>query len=152
MKNDYRRNYFWRIRDSETGEIKRYFNLNGKMIEVSKDVFNVCYNSYLKMNREIINDSKASLISIDSFERDELTADDSESEKELIEGLYMKEKFQEIMNLISKLDQNEKDLITNLLINEKTERELARQLNLSQTAVHKRKNKILKKIKENSRK
>ena len=38
-------------------------------------------------------------------------------------------------------------MITNLLISEKTERELANLLNVSQQAIHKRKNVILKKIK-----
>ena len=47
---------------------------------------------------------------------------------------------------INRLNIEDKELITNLLIQEKTERELAKQLNVSQNAIHKRKNNILKKV------
>lgn len=47
MINDYHKNYFWVCLD-ELGRKKYYFNIKGNFIEVDKDVFNVCYNSYKK--------------------------------------------------------------------------------------------------------
>ena len=45
------------------------------------------------------------------------------------------------MNIINHLSEEEKDLITNLLINNKTERELAIKMGISQSAVNKTKKK-----------
>lgn len=153
MKNDYNNSYFWRIRDPETGEIKRYFKINGKLIEVDRDVFNICYNSYEKMNREITNDCKVNLISLDAFDKDgaELS-NGSDIESNLIDQIDRKDKINEIMRLISKLEPHDRELITNLLVYEKTERELAKQLNVSQNAINKRKKTILKKIRKDLQK
>lgn len=150
MNNDYNNSYFWRIRDPETGEIKRYFKIKGKLVEVDRDVFNICYNSYEKMNREIANDCKVNLISLDAFDKKgtELS-NNGNVELNLLDQIDKKDKINEIMRLISKLDPYDRELITNLLIYEKTERELAKQLNVSQNAINKRKRKILKKIRKN---
>ena len=150
MNNDYNNSYFWRIRDPETGEIKRYFKIKGKLIEVDRDVFNICYNSYEKMNREIANDCKVNLISLDAFDKEgaELS-NDVNVELNLLDHIDRKDKINEIMKLISKLDSHDRELITNLLVYEKTERELAKQLNVSQNAINKRKKTILKKIRKN---
>lgn len=153
MNNDYDNSYFWKIRDPATGEIKRYFKIKGKLIEVDKDVFNICYNSYEKMNREIANDYKVNLISLDAFDEEKTEMSKNNNvESNLIDQIDKKEKVNEIMKLISKLDFHDRELITNLLIYEKTERELAQQLNVSQNAINKRKRNILKKIKENMKK
>lgn len=53
-----------------------------------------------------------------------------------------------ILDEINKLSTDDKELIINLLIQEKTERELAKQFNISQNAIHKRKHNILKKIRK----
>ena len=153
MNNDYNNSYFWRIRDPETDEIKRYFKIKGKLIEVDRDVFNICYNSYEKMNREITNDCKVNLISLDAFDKDgaELS-NGSDIESNLIDQIDRKDKINEIMRLISKLEPHDRELITNLLVYEKTERELAKQLNVSQNAINKRKKTILKKIRKDLQK
>ena len=59
-----------------------------------------------------------------------------------------KHKLSMILDEINRLNINDKELITNLLIQEKTERELAKQLHVSQNAIHKRKNNILKKLRK----
>lgn len=53
-----------------------------------------------------------------------------------------------VLNEIDKLSPDDKELITNLLVQEKTERELAKQLHVSQSTIHKRKNNILKKLRK----
>ena len=52
-----------------------------------------------------------------------------------------------ILHIINSLPEDEKNLITNLLLKEKTERELSKELNVSHSTIHKRKNNIIKKIK-----
>ena len=53
-----------------------------------------------------------------------------------------------VLNEIDKLSPDDKELITNLLVQEKTERELAKQLHVSQSTIHKRENNILKKLRK----
>jgi len=42
MKNDYNRNYLWKIKNPETQQYRFYLRPNGKFVEVNEDVFKVC--------------------------------------------------------------------------------------------------------------
>lgn len=148
MRNDYERNYFW-IRTDETGLKHYYFKINGEYHEVERKVFNICHNSYMKQNRDADRDDEAGLISLDGdkyFENplmDTLSVDD-----DVIDSIDISERVKEVMHEINRLNNKDRELITNLLIKEKTERELAKQLDVSQVAIHKRKIKIIEKIKK----
>ncbi|WP_229105248.1 sigma-70 family RNA polymerase sigma factor [Longibaculum muris] len=147
MKNDYSKNYFWKIKNPKTQKYKFYLRPNGKLVEVNEDVFKVCYNSYKKIIRDNIKDNQARLISLDADIHNDVTYLDivSDNNSMDIENQY---KVSMILDEINKLSSNDKELITNLLIQEKTERELAKQLHISQNAIHKRKNNILKKLRK----
>ncbi|MFR6099595.1 MAG: sigma-70 family RNA polymerase sigma factor [Longibaculum sp.] len=147
MKNDYSKNYFWKIKNPKTQKYKFYLRPNGKLVEVNEDVFKVCYNSYKKIIRDNIKDNQARLISLDADIHNDVTYLDivSDNNSMDIENQY---KVSMILDEINKLSSNDKELITNLLIQEKTERELAKQLPISQNAIHKRKNNILKKLRK----
>ena len=147
MKNDYSKNYFWKIKNPKTQKYKFYLRPNGKLVEVNEDVFTVCYNSYKKIIRDNIKDNQARLISLDADIHNDVTYLDivSDNNSMDIENQY---KVSMILDEINKLSSNDKELITNLLIQEKTERELAKQLHISQNAIHKRKNNILKKLRK----
>lgn len=147
MKNDYSKNYFWKIKNPKTQKYKFYLKPNGKLVEVNEDVFKVCYNSYKKLMRDNIKDNQARLISLDANIHNDVTYLDivSDNNSMNIENQY---KVSMILDEINKLSSDDKELITNLLIQEKTERELAKQLHVSQNAIHKRKNNILKKLRK----
>ena len=147
MKNDYSKNYFWKIKNPKTQKYKFYLRPNGKLVEVNEDVFKVCYNSYKKIIRDNIKDNQARLISLDADIHNDVTYLDivSDNNSMDIENQY---KVSMVLNEIDKLSPDDKELITNLLVQEKTERELAKQLHISQNAIHKRKNNILKKLRK----
>ena len=147
MKNHYSKNYFWTIKNPKTQKYKFYLRPTGKLVEVNEDVFKVCYNSYKKIIRDNIKDNQARLISLDADIHNDVTYLDivSDNNSMDIENQY---KVSMILDEINKLSSNDKELITNLLIQEKTERELAKQLHISQNAIHKRKNNILKKLRK----
>lgn len=147
MKNDYSKNYFWKIKNPKTQKYKFYLRPNGKLVEVNEDVFKVCYNSYKKIIRDNIKDNQARLISLDADIHNDVTYLDivSDDKSMNIENQY---KVSLILDEINKLNSDDKELITNLLIQEKTERELAKQLRVSQSTIHKRKNNILKKLRK----
>lgn len=147
MRNDYSKDYFWKIKNPKTQKYKFYLKPNGKLVEVNEDVFKVCYNSYKKLMRDNVKDNQARLISLDANIHNDVTYLDivSDNNSMDIENQY---KVSMILDEINKLSSDDKELITNLLIQEKTERELAKQLHVSQNAIHKRKNNILKKLRK----
>lgn len=138
MRNDYSRNYFLKIKNPETQQYKFYLRPNGKLVEVSEDVFKVFYDSYKKLMRDNIRDNQVKLMSLDSQVVDDTTYMDviADNKNMNIENEY---KLSMILDEINRLNINDKELITNLLIQEKTERELAKQLHVSQNTIHKRK-------------
>lgn len=141
MKNDYSRNYFWVKVDKENNEKRYYFKINGKLNEVSREVFNICYSSYKKMLRDNQRDGN-----------DEHLTDNPDYEIELINHIDKKQKIDMVIDAFNTLNEDEKNLLINLLIMEKSEREIAKQLKLSQPAIHKKKNTIIKKLKKKIRK
>lgn len=52
MKNDYRKDYFW-IKKDEFGKKHYYFNTDKGLTEVDREVYSVCFYSYLKISRDI---------------------------------------------------------------------------------------------------
>ena len=152
MKNDYQKNYFW-ICPYEFGNKKYYFNIKGNLVEVSKEVFNVCYNSYKKQLRDQKKDINANLISLDDVNKDGMEISNFVGvDPDYISDMYMENQIALVMKCISELNNKDRDLITNLLIKEKTEREIAQFLNTSQPSIHKRKKAILRKIRKNIKK
>lgn len=148
MKNDYHKNYFWVCPD-ELGRKKYYFNIKGSLIEVDKDVFNVCYSSYKKQLRQQVKDIDADLVSFQDVNKDGNELSNFVGvDNDYINKLYNQEKIAEIMNSINELDDNDRELITNLLIKEKTEKEMAIQFNVSQQYINKKKHLIIEKIKK----
>lgn len=152
MENDYQRNYFW-ICPDEFGNKKYYFNIKGNLVEVTKEVFNVCYSSYKKQLRDQKKDINANLMSLDAVNKDGVMISDFVGiDPDYISDMYIENQIALVMKCINELNDQDRDLITNLLIKEKTERELAQFLNTSQPNIHKRKKAILKKIRKNIKK
>lgn len=150
MKNDYNKNYFWIVQE-ETRR-RYYFKLNGELHEVNKDVFNVCYNSYKKQQRDIKRDINAGLVSLDEESENNIPILErlsSRKDYSEIDKIQFADNIQLIMNEINKLEEHERELITNLLIKEKTEKELAEQLHMTQQGINYKKKAIIKKIKKN---
>ena len=111
------------------------------------------YQEYdLKVQRTIF-DEQTNMIEIipsreDSYER--LQEQDVQfgeiglgTEELVIQNLQ----FEQLHKAISMLSEDEQYLIKQLFFEERTERELAKELNIYHNAIHKRKNRILKKLK-----
>lgn len=139
MENDYNKNYFWVKRDLE-GNKHRYFRINGQFYEVSEEVYKTCYNSFKKEEREKEKRSEFKVSSLDQLDNNNTALVDKIADNNnQYDTFNVKEEVENVMNIINHLSEEEKDLITNLLINNKTERELAIKMGISQSAVNKRK-------------
>lgn len=145
--NDYDKNSFYSHIDDSIGKRRFYIKVGKRMIEVSKDIYYVCYNSYRKQLRDNKRDELNNLISLDyklegGYEISEVIG----KEEQYLDDIYSKDLISLILKTINELDNEDKELITELLINEKEGKELAKSYNLSKQAISKRKKKIIKKI------
>lgn len=142
--NDYSKYDFYNYKDANDG-IRHYFiKVNKQMIEVSKDVYYVCYNSYRKQLRDNIRDQNFKLFSFDAMNLDghclldKLMSEQSEVEKD--------ERIHKVLQIMNTLSDEDKALITELMINEKEEKEIAEKYHIARQTVNKKKKRIIKKI------
>lgn len=143
MKNDFY------VRKDGDGNKSYFMKIKGKYFEVPHDVFNVCFASYRKQLRVIKKYYDNRLISLDQeLEDGSKIIDMIADAKDEFRFIRLNDEVKCILDIIENLSEEEKTLITNLLLKEKTEKELAKQLHVSQVTVHKRKNNILKKLKK----
>lgn len=150
---DYSKNSFYTKTENKTGNISYFIKLNNQQIEVTKDVYTICHNSYQKQLRDLRRDEKYCLISYDAVFDNELPLLDKLGiENDLIEDITLQDDYILILNIINKLKEREKKLIKELLIAEKTEKELAKKYNFSQQAINNKKRRIIKKIKKDFKK
>ncbi|WP_349820347.1 sigma-70 family RNA polymerase sigma factor [Catenibacterium sp. RTP21428st1_D7_RTP21428_210409] len=148
MKNDYKKNDFY-IKKDENGNKYYFMRIYGTYIEVPHEVFNVCYASYKTQLRDIQKDINYKLKSLDNeFNNNVRYVDMVVDEVDHYEQIKINDEVAVILHIIKSLPEDEKDLITNLLLKEKTERELSRELDVPYSTIHKRKNNIIKKIKK----
>ena len=143
MENDYKRNYFWIKRDLK-GNKHYYFKIKGQYHEVSEEVYKTCYNSFKKEEREKEKRNEFKVSSLDQLDNNNTALVDKIAD--------VNEEVENVMNIINQLSEEDKNLITNLLIKNKTERELSALMGVSQPAIHKRKKRIIENIKNKSKK
>ena len=136
--------------------------VSGQYIEVTDAV----YDAYMKGDRKIRyfeNDLKTERVLMDTDGHikqiipsredslDRLMDDNAEQftdHHESVEDMVLRKiSAEKLYQALAELSEKERELIVALFFEEKTERELAVVLGISQPAVHKQKNKILKKLK-----
>jgi RNA polymerase sigma factor (sigma-70 family) len=136
--------------------------VSGQYIEVT----DIVYDAYMKGDRKIRyfeNDLKTERVLMDTDGHikqiipsredslDRLMDDNAEQftdHHESVEDMVLRKiSAEKLYQALTELSEKERELIVALFFEEKTERELAIVLGISQPAVHKQKNKILKKLK-----
>lgn len=143
MRNDYKKDYFW-IKIDELGMKHYYFNTDRGLIEVNKEIYYVCFYSYLKINRDIKKDIKANLISYDYTNNEghtllDVIGKNVDYDKEVI--------ISQALDEIKNLTYEEQMLIKGLYIEGKTLRELSKELGNPVMTLQNRKKNVLKKLK-----
>lgn len=143
MRNDYKKDYFW-IKIDELGMKHYYFNTDRGLVEVNKEIYYVCFYSYLKINRDIKKDIKANLISYDYTNNEghtllDVIGKNVDYDKEVI--------ISQALDEIKNLTYEEQMLIKGLYIEGKTLRELSKELGNPVMTLQNRKKKVLKKLK-----
>lgn len=141
MKNDYEKSNFW-IKEID-GKKLYYIRMKNEFIEVSKDVFSICRNSYQKMYYEIKKDARVSHYS----DVNQIHLFHCFYDFDYTEYLFNKEITNKVKDAIQLLSTDEQFIIIQLYFNELTEKEVAEKLGISQQRLHYQKKKILNKLK-----
>ena len=131
---------------------KYYWIIDKKFYEVSKETYQKFKKEYdhARMLREYEEEDEIEVLSLDEYVTENITGYEMLSDPEVNvedEAVHnvMLEKLKEIMK---ELSEKEKNLIDQLYKLEMTEREIAEEMGVSQCAVHKRKEKLLNKLKK----
>ena len=125
---------------------KEYFiELNGRQIPVGKEVYDAFKRpAWKERKRSQVRAEKE--LSLEAFAdagfeipSGEALVDEIVEDKLLLDMLS---------KALSELTEEERVLIDELFFNDKSEREIAREIGVSQPAIHKRRNRILEKLKK----
>ena len=135
----------------DTGMCKKYYwIIDGKYYEVSKETYQKFKREYDHARMLQRYENEVYVFSLDAMATEETTgydviADLGVNVEETAVHNLMIEKLRDTMK---KLDDEELDLIKQIYVDEKTQREIAAELGISQNAVNKRKIKLLNKLRK----
>lgn len=136
---------FCMLRDDDESFDNRYFiPVQGMLLEVSKNAYKEFYCEVERRKYLHKLDKKFETISIDSIHNLNISVMDNDV-LDTVANKIAVDKLHQCLDLLSKDEEN---LINAIYFNGITEREFAKIQGVSQAAVHKRKHRILKKIKK----
>ena len=129
---------------------KEYFLfVNGKKIKVSKEVYKVYWQEKNHENYLKQIDRKNNLLLFSSFDHDghfvDNIVDDSLDVNKIVQTQMM---IEAIRDALSKLNEEEREIIDRLYFKDETLMSVAKTKKISHPAIIKRRNKILKKLRE----
>lgn len=146
--NDYNKNTFWTCKNEETGEMKYYMRINNIYVEVQKEVYQVCFNSYRKALRESVKLGKYPVISLDQEnEQGKTLYDIIKSNDDVESNTFTDDMLESIETELDTLDLEDRKIAELILFYDKTEQEVADLLGVKKYIVNYRKRKIFEKIK-----
>ncbi len=129
---------------------RKFISLHGMLMEVSEADYKVFYRDrrrqrYLREESIRVGEVSYNALDTDEMSGEETIADPSEPIDQMIVD---KLDIESILSCLDKLSEAERDLLFAVFYQRKTERVVAKELNISQPAVHKRIQKIIGKIRE----
>ncbi len=139
-----------RIKQDKFYEYKLFIPLHGMLMEVEKDEYKTFYKNvrrqkYLQELCAANGDISYDMLTTDDFNGQDILVDEEQDVEEIVEKKMLLDKLKNCLLLLS---VEERALIQMIFFEELTEREIARKQGISQVAVHKKKQRILNKIKE----
>lgn len=145
---DYKR--FELMMNQQSEKNKRFFiPLHGMLMEVEERDYQEFYKTerrqrYLREESRINGEISFDMLATDEFKGKEIIVNSREDVAQEVENKIM---LDDLSSALDMLTDEERELLQELYFEERTERELANQKNVSQVAIHKRKLRVLDKIK-----
>ena len=130
--------------------MKYQIEIDNQLIEVSEEVYRTYHQ--MRNHEDYLNkkDKRNGLTYYQALDNHNLLGVDIIEDKgaNVLDAVIKQEEQVALKNAIAKLKKRDKELIEELYFNEQTERELAKRLGVSHQTVHKKKVRILKKLRE----
>ena len=136
---------------SEFSDGKPYFiNLVYAVMETNRENYYSFYKEkrrqkYIREEAELFNEVSYDALDNDEFQGSDVVIDNSESFENVIEREILAEKLSQMLSL---LNAEERKLIMQIYYEKKSERDLSEYMKISNIAIHKRKHRILQKLKK----
>lgn len=129
---------------------KKFLPFYGMLMEVTEDAYRDFYSAkrrqkYITERSRKNGDFSYDMLTTDDFNGEDIIVDDREPLDEQVVRKVMVDKLRYAMFI---LPENEQELIRKIFFEELSERTLAEKYGVSQVAIHKRKVKILNKLKK----
>lgn len=130
-------------------EDKLFLPLHGMLMEVTADEYRTFYKNvrrqkYLKELSTANGDFSYDVLTTDDFNGQDILVDEEQYVEEIVEKNTLLDKLNTCLSMLS---VEEREIIQMIFFEELTEREVAKKQGISQVAVHKRKQRILSKLK-----
>lgn len=128
-----------------------YIRLRGALIAVTPDVYHVCHRTKRQAKTLYEKDERNNLVSYDGMDTEDTLGVETISDPNTpsVEDIVLSKMYRERLRYcLSQLTETEQSLIYALFYEEKTEREYAETLGISQNAVNKRRHKVLAKLRQ----
>lgn len=152
MKNDYSKFNFWIKK--ENNYYLYFIRVNKQWINVSKEIYTICRNSYRKINRDNYRDNDI-ICHYDNFEIAEIdhsnfikTNSFENDIEQIVDKLSISIQIEKLYKAVDMLSNQEKEIIVLIYFKNKTTRETADILHLPCTSLHNKKIRILKKLRK----
>lgn len=143
---------FCMLRDGDESFDNRYFiPVQGMLLEVSENEYKAFYRDLERKRYLHKLDRKFDLISIDTVHGLNVNATDyyvADKIIDVVDIVTKKVMVEKLYQCLASLNAYEQSLIENIYFNGMTEREIAKVQGVSQVAIHKRKHRILEKMKK----
>lgn len=140
------------LRDGDESFDNRYFiPVQGMLLEVSENEYKDFYRDLERKRYLHKLDRKFDLISIDTVHGLNVNATDyyvADKIIDVVDIVTKKVMVEKLYQCLASLNAYEQSLIEDIYFNGMTEREIAKAQGVSQVAIHKRKHRILKKMKK----
>ena len=143
MKNDFKRRDFY-IKRNDNNEKQFFISINKQWVEMNREVFLVYQNSYKKLYRDQIRD-RGKIIHYEHVDDIQPYLNGTINCDPILD-VYRKELKSKLYRALEQLDEDEREFIFLYYYCEVSERQLATYFNKSKTAIHYKKNKLLKKL------
>lgn len=131
-------------------ERKYLIYIDGQAISVSKEIYKTYYKMYRRERYLEERDLKHGLIKYNKFDRkddnyEDCIRDDLIDVEQIVETKLM---IEELYRALSSLNDDERELVLDLFFREKSLREAAEERDISHSMIAKRRDSILKKLKD----
>jgi len=137
------------LRKENNDTVKFFLPLYGVLMEVSEDTYKEYYKDRRRQKYLAECSKENGEISYDSLTTDEFNGEDILVDKiDVLEEVERKLMRDLIHKSLLLLPEEERKLMSEIYVEGLTERQLAKKYGISQVAIHKRKNKILTKLKK----